>query len=394
MGNEPIQPDREFNDPLDDLLHQAEWPVPDRASIARLESRWQEIRPRGHSVMRWSAIGIAAALLVMGWLLWDYLPEKPESPDRIANRDPGFNSGRLRTSQGTDIPSTQKNQSSQTTETPVEVRANRSFAGRELNLYEQVVYRTLEQRRIVPNHADKMARLQHAMDQLIENPDSDIAMVAEPLRAETALFERTLARTAQYGRGPRRNAAIRLLGELAGDRSVGLLVMLSRQAGTRTVAIQTLIRFARSETIFHLAVHESETGIQKAMARALLDRGDRESMTAYLELVANHATKNAALGALRETDTVSADAFLAFLESDESHLKKAAALTVSRLDGLEISNRLIQMVQTRRSIDGALLALMLSQNPYAIQFLENAARDMSLIAAVNLARCQAQLLLN
>jgi HEAT repeat protein len=234
--------------------------------------------------------------------------------------------------------------------------------------------------------APDAARLHAAVERRLREPQADLDELARPLREAGGPYERLLLQEIQRAAGPRRAAAIDLLGRLGTGRSVPVLARLAANPETQDPAVRALARLADSDTLAALAGSVPEDGLQQHLLAALVARGDARSVGLYLEFVRRPERTASALAALDRVADPPAGLLFELLNSPHQARRSSAALALGRIDGPEVSQRLRQMVIHDVQRREALLALAASPDPGASRFLALAQTDPSLAALTHAAQ--------
>jgi HEAT repeat protein len=181
-----------------------------------------------------------------------------------------------------------------------------------------------------------------------------------------------------------------LLSQLGSQRSVPALLDLSKSKEIHAAAVQALAFLADDVTLARLVRDEEEPALQRALAGKLLARSSPQSVALYLDLLSLPSTRPSAVAVLDELSHPPVDVLFAFLNSAEASRQLQAAIVLGRLDGPQITQRLIEQVQWHVNRQEALVALLASSGMEAHRFVTSARNDQTLFAAVNSAEFELQ----
>lgn len=420
--------DASRNDPLDELLRAATWPEPQSEQVARLEQRWRRLRAtRSHRRRLKTAACLiaAAASLLIAVLLWPVLYKPPLHPRRLAPAQPQTEPAQVparRTAQtpGPPVePSHEKKPDDGAKPSPGEVvpDGEKSLArSRPASDYEKLVFHVLTQRRrsssrqrqakrdredaaIEPRLARSPRRADGAagvaehpraspdlLDAVLERvgtaQDMDLGEAAKPLFAARSEYEELLVEEIRRSHGPRQLAAIGLLGRIGTPRSVPVLGSLAARPETHAAAVRALARLADSDVLGQLAAGEADETLRQELLAELVARGDSRSVAIYLRFVQERQTSRSALAALDRVAEPPVPLLFEFLESPQQPQRLAAAVALGRIDGPEVSRRLIDMVLSDFPCREALVALVASSGPEPSRFVSQARSDPLLAGSV------------
>ena len=112
----------------------------------------------------------------------------------------------------------------------------------------------------------------------------------------------------------------------------------------------------------------------------LINQPDRLALQRYLELVADRDTRASALAALDRVSSPPTERVIDALRDPRIEIRKAAALTLGRIDGPVLTRRLIGMVAADQNRREALLALTVSRGAAARAFVQQATQTPALSA--------------
>jgi len=366
-------PDHDRNDPLDQLLHNAYWPEPEKERLDRLWHQWVT-RRSVRTVRTWIPMAAAAALLlaVFGGLLGRRyanqrrLVESTPGPVETATMDHDLE--------------------------PVESRA--------ATAYETIIMLVAERRRAPVEQSENVTREPHpieqAVGQLIDNPDAEPHAIIESMRTNADwTSDRLEADLAQFIRGqagPRQLAAVRLLGCVATRRSLALLHELSSIPACRAAAVPGLAHLVDPFTVARLAAEENDIKLKRDLLAELIQRDGPTAVTLFLNFVVDRRSLEVAMEAVDLVSVAPTETLFQMLESSNYPLRIAAARVLGRLDRPVIAQRLAGMVLRDTNRREALIALLSCPNQGAAQFLALAQRDTTLASNIRAARFQLQAL--
>jgi len=395
----PQSGDRE----LDDLLRQAAWPEPDPAVVERLRGHWRSLvaERRRRSLRRWMSAAAAAVLLGVGsWLFW---PRPPQNEVAIPAAPP----------RNRELPVTDRNRAS-SPDFGVERRADGASEApaaqeteyvwsRPATAYQEFVLAAVQRGRPArpAARADSISEtgsqpevdpLEKVLQSLIADPAADVATVAQSLMPRRAFYERQLLERLPRAPADGKIASIQLLAYLGSSRSVPALLQLSRSRETHAAAIRAVMPHADAVLLADLIRREPAHGLQRELFIALMSRGQSPALAVYLELVSEPGTRDQALAALDAVPHPPVELLFGFLNGAEPGQQLPAALVLGRLNGPQITQRLIQQALSNIHQQPALIALLANHSDEARRFVSLAQRDQSLFAAVHSARLQFQFL--
>jgi hypothetical protein len=226
------------------------------------------------------------------------------------------------------------------------------------------------------------ARVNAAVERLVSDQRADVAAVALELRKSRALSEQVLIEALDRGKTRERQAALRLLAEIAGPLSVPPLLRASQQPALHATALGTLVRLADPSVLGELARSERDAGLRQSLLAALLARGEPGSLDVFLSFVENEPTAEAALASAQTLKVPPMDLLFASLSSSLESRRIAAARVIGRIDGAVTTQRLIGMVEAGVNRHEACIALLSSRGPEAMQYVDAAARRDPALAAI------------
>jgi hypothetical protein len=227
---------------------------------------------------------------------------------------------------------------------------------------------------------------------LAEDPAADAAELAATLGEFEARsrHERELAELAQSEVAAHQVAAVRLLAHVATGRSLRLLFDFHEFLPTRAAAAPGIARLADPVSLARLAHAEREPTLQRQLLAGLLERGQNDAVTLFLNFVIDPRTSRVALDAVDAVADPPVDLVFQRLDDRYYPARMAAARVLGRIDGPVVTERLATMVERRVNRREALVALVSSPGQDAAQFLAEAEHRPALAAAVHAARLQLQ----
>lgn len=183
--------------------------------------------------------------------------------------------------------------------------------------------------------------------------------------------------------------AIAILAEERGVLTIKTLQRLAQQEGVRPLCLEHLFAMTDGRNPAVLL----EAAPTRELAGWLLQdaANDPRRFDCLLSLVSHSVTRGEALGAIREMDEPPVALLLAAIDSDQRHVRVAAALALGHLGGAEVAEPLIELVTShdRRNIE-VWLAIIKCDSRLAEEFLAYAARYPLLLGHYNAARLRQQ----
>jgi len=395
----PPEPER---DPLDALLAQAVWPEPKAGAIARLRARWRKIRARRRMV---PLLAAAAASVLIGGGLWFTLTDRPvDVTENAAGRAARLAADRAARARAADERADvderiadDERAADASPEAPAEAPTEAIVAAppppsRPANRYERLlVDAAIRARHDLPASEvlqAQAARLEQTLQRLTGDPAADVALNAATLVLERERHEQLLLARLQSGETEHRQAAMELLPHLASWRSVPLLREQVRAGQASDVARLALARLGTPAEAAWLVQNETDRGRRVDLLAALAERGDRPAVEKFLQFVREPRRTQEALAALDQLETPPLDVLFAALTGQDVAERQAAARALGRLNGPEVTARLIGLTQQGIFRQEALLALIACRGSDAQDFVRQARRDEYLVAAVQAAEFQ------
>ena len=363
--------DREAPDSLDELLSQAVWPVDDPAALGRLRVFWIGLTRRRPVSLSLPVAAAAMLLVTVGALLSSWLKQSHDvtqlqDSDLIAEQDHDHANG------ATDSIST-------------DLERGSYFSGAsQPNTFERAIALTVQQRigRAPRSETDIDEVVASAVAKIAQDDQADIAILATQVAKRGTAVELRLAEFVRRSSGGDQVAAAKLLAQIATWRSLPLLEELYRSAEMRPVVAPAVARLADPVRLFHIARAEDLPDVQQTLFAGLLEQGTAISVDLFLNLVNDSAWSSISLLSLQHVKEVPVDLLVSRLQDTRVSRRAAAAQTLGRLNRAEITHRLIAMADAGQFRREALLALVQSQEPTAVNFILRAQRDLSLMASV------------
>jgi hypothetical protein len=303
----------QLNDPLDELLARARWPAASRESTRRLAERWECIRrPRRLGLWR-----VAAAAVVMLAFATAALVMRKQAPVNVVATSAAA---------------------------PKMELPGRAPTQRELLLLRMTALAT----------------------------GAAARPVGPPGRVRTGTDEDVLGRRIESGDLVDYELAERFC-KCATARSLPLVLKLARDPKLRAATANALDRLADAPTLATLAREWDASGERRKLITALLNRRSQQSLSLYLDLVTQKQTCGDALAAIEHVDQPPVDELLMALQGPRADLHLAAAWALGRIDGPDVTRRLIQMIDDDQNRREAFLALAASRSSEAREYLRQAA---------------------
>ena len=369
---DPTDQSREASDSLDELLSQAVWSAPDPVAVGRLRVFWIGLTKR-RRVSLWLPLAVAAMLLLgLGTLLSSLVKQSHEmaqwqDSDPAVQQNNGPANGGAGKSSRTDSEG-----------------GSYSSASSLPNTFERAIALTVQQR------AGRAPRSDTEVDEVVastvakiaQDDQMDVATLAKQLAEQGTAAELQLAEFIRRTSGGDQMAAAKLLAHIATWRSLPILGELYRSAEMRPVVAPAIARLADPVSLFHVARAEDLPEVQQTLFAGLLEQGTAISVDLFLNLVNDPAWSSISLASLPHVKEAPVELLLSRLQDTRVSRRAAAAQTLGRLSRAEISHRLIAMADAGQFRREALLALVQSQEPTAVNFILRAQRDLSLMASV------------
>lgn len=394
MSHDASEDDRDF----DRWLQQARWPVGDADQLPRLEAHWRELRQAAIVVpaererrRRGFAMGaLAASLLLLagvgGWL---------------ASRSTPVVSPVIELVNSTSAPA------QQTVAGPIVTSTAPVFV-RDPTPYEQAVLAVAIARQKAKQVAvagvpvlgkplmpvqrraksQAQATLVALVTDLAANDKVDVSERMANMRESRPRLEQRVWQLIEQGDTTQRLGAVRLLAELGTQRSVPLLERLTGEPELHEAALLVLAPLVNDRQLAWLADREPETKLRSVLLGQLLERRTPESAGWFLRFVDQPRTRAVALDIVASLENPPIDLLFSFLESSQTAQRLAAAQALAHCRDPLIAERLCTTAIKGVARHEALIALLLHSSPQAAHCLEEARRDLYLVASVQAAEQQ------
>jgi hypothetical protein len=265
---------------------------------------------------------------------------------------------------------------------------------RDPNLYERVVLTRARTKRATTNRPTIDATVEELFGVLAADPSADVSERLPTGDRDLERCERLLWGIIKRADDDRRQTAVRLLARLATPCSMSLLIGLASDPKTHEAAVLGLARLCGTGELARLASLEPDAKLRGALLETLLERRTPEAVGLYLQFVADEDTRALALTVVTDMANPPADTLLVFIESPQKSMRLAAAQALAELSGSDVAARLGDLVCDGVGRQEALIALLLSHSSQASKFLNDARRDLYLVASVHAAEQQLQSLGN
>lgn len=383
------------DDPLDQLLSEAEWDEPDADAVSRLRRQWWSLRAthrsreRRRRVLYWLTASAALILLVAAtWWLWPPAPEKgvPIAPVGPDSRDEQLaHDGDAAVTPGVPTPNAPEPQHMDV-EKPVVASSGTS---RPATPYELLLIRSVEHRSASPP-AETGPTLDARIDAFLADPDADAPTLAASLKDDRAMCEQKLLARIDDAPVQQQLRIIQLLQHVGSRRCVPRLVALSKAPATRGDAIRALTVLGDVQTLAGLVIHETDRASRQVLLSELLSRQNEEALGAWLDLLMNGQTRDAALATLDEQTMPPVKLLFEIMRGPDYSRRMAAAVVLGRIDDPDITQVLIRLSQSNFNRQEALVGLLASRDQQAGRFLALASRDQTMVGAVYSAQLQLQ----
>lgn len=372
------------NDALDELLRSARWSEASPQQVENLEQRWRQVRRRQRFVERARFAGAAFTLFVLvgGAIVWrTSLIEAPTAATAIAISDAPREAIVDRTPVSdvaeSDLPTA-------------------PLAAREANAYELAVVRR-HQQKLAAEKSRREERttaelatdvVKEAVARLVANPDEDLAKAAKELRKSQLDAEKRLLELVEKTRGTRQRVALRLLAVLATRDSLAVLVHHSRQARSADEVFAAIERLCEPQELAELAYRANTSTQRQAWIAAILRREAAENTPVYLALLRHPVTAEDAIAALAKAENAPIEGLFAALGSSDADERLAAARALAVRNDPAVSRRLARIVLNNNARREALVALLMSRDEVASEFLTYARTDLRLWPSVQAVSAQ------
>lgn len=374
----------EERDAFDALLSQAEWPEPSPVSLARLERRWEQHAPRRSPRRR--IVAAAAGIMVAAGAWWGirfFDPPALQQPlvKQQQNDVDRENPGEVIVSE---IPSQAKSTTPIRPEKPSLAQSQpRSpiaaprpvvVTSREPTLRERMLFVAIEREERRTATERQMSLLENSLARLTGGQE-----VAEgelkSLRNNRDFFEPRIRKLIQTEQGTRRQAAIRLLGDVGTPDTLPFLLKLAQSEEHQRTTIRSIAKIADSLTLARMAALRGDETARLSLWAALLARGDTDSVSLFIDAVQDPATRRSALAGLTTMREPPVEQLFLFLNSPRQAERLAAAHALGQLCDSEVSQQLIRIARTSPERQEAFVALLSCTDSKAGAFLDYARHD-------------------
>lgn len=381
------------NDSLDELLRSAQWSEIEPQRISSATQRWRQIRSRQRIIEHVkiaSAIG-AAILLVAGVISWR-TADVESPPDFVVDAAPSKHPDSVPEAILETVP---EQLAADRAATASEV-ATPTVTAREANTYELAIVRRHRRVRSDEQHQQVQAPAVESMldpfeetiVRLSATPGPDLVAAAKELHDSHPNAERQLQRLASHPRSAKSMIAVRMLAHLATRRSLMLLVDHSLQARCPDEVFAALERLCEIDELAELAYRASNSTRRQAWIAALLRRDPVECTPVYLALLRNPVTVEDAVVALSAAENPPIEGLFAALGSPDGDERMAAARALAARNDPAVSARLARIVMNNNTRREVLVALLMSKDEVASEFLAYARTDLRLWPAVQAVSAQ------
>jgi len=378
------------NDPLDELLRSAHWPERDQAVAAKLEQRWQRVRRQRRFVERARILGASFTLLVLfgGTITW-----------RLATVDPPVPSG---IDVASEDPPDQVHAPS--TESVVAERDVRSIPAafpaisRVARPYElAILRREREARANEKRQREKVSPVETEMDtdtveeivaRLVANRDEDVHAAAVALDKSQPNAETQLLQLVEESRGATQGVALRLLANLATRESLMVLVNHSLRARCPDEVSTAIERLCETQELAELAYRANTSARRQVWIAAILRRDATQSTPVYLALLRDPQITADAVAVIADAENPPIEGLFAALASPDKAERLVAARALAARNDPAVSTRLAQIVMQDNARREALVALLMSKDRVAGEFLAYARTDLRLWPSVQAVSAQ------
>ncbi len=333
-------------DRLDDLLRQALAVDDDERQLARLRNHWRSQFSRQiwrRRLRRTVPLAAAAALAAVSLMLLRQTdreeppPTRPGPPPVVA----------------------EQNMSTREVVVPEDIprQENLPLLGREPTAYERIVFaaRTIPTRS-GPNKRVPRMKVEDMVLRLRQTSQADLPEILVEL-------------------GYRQ------------EEAVSRLLTAMRQPTLRPDALEVLEKLVGTAGLASLARQASAAEAREILAGHLLSGESDAALREYLWLVADAGTREAALAVAKRLPRPPIDRLFAILDDDDPAARSAAAFTLGRLNGPEVTQRLIAHATEKTSASQeAWVALLACRGEMAREFLAYAEQQPRLLGHYNRAR--------
>lgn len=275
---------------------------------------------------------------------------------------------------------------------PDDPAAPRQESPPEPTAYERLLVHAALQRQMAPaqRHAlsvrrklvEYLASLQQADARTAERIAADLGIDAAELEAELARLCRTL-------RGPRRERAIELLGQVATTaESLTTLLQLWNQVAYQELLVDAVARLADPPTLAACYLQGGSPRVRRTLATGIVGRLTPGDGRLLVELLTRSRRPEELIAAVRRVDGPLYTALFAELDAENRAVRFAAARALAALNAPAVTRRLIDYVASGHRRQEALVALAESREPGAVAFVSQARGNAVLATALQSALVQ------
>jgi hypothetical protein len=358
---------------------------PSAEQLARLEAFW---RQRSRAERRRRLVGRAAAMAaclaaVGGALAWMMREAPHEAPAVVVQRQspalPESKSGGRELNTG---------ESPQLADSPAEVSTPSSpLAGRPATEYERFMFALSTQQSVDAQQVRLKSAVDAAISQLVDQPETDAAAVAEVNSLEGPNAEQLLLERLTGGSEPEQAAVVRLLSTCGTTRSTPALLALGGGESLQANVVQTLETIVGVDNLAGAVRQAPHRGLRTALLRRMFTAGSDEALRGFLSLIPHKTLGAEALTVADGVDQPPTGALMKLLEDDAKPARLAAAVVLGHMNGPEVTAALIELVTDRPSASAeAWVALLACRGESADRFLAVASQEPRWLGHVNNAR--------
>jgi hypothetical protein len=354
----------------------------DAASVARLEAFWRRQTRQRRARRRVLGLAMAASVLV-ALVTWMIMSSKPvdapsefpaPAPQIIAASDPPEAATGNVDLVGSDQDSR-----------PASPRS----AGRLPSAYERLVFVAHSKQRAGTPQWALAARVDAAIERLAYDPGASVEFPTDASGGAMSGAERRLLARLRRATSEELDAIVQLLARYGTTRSLPALIQLAAQPRYVDSALAAIERLAPGASLA-VAVRQSRNALvrQRLLMFLLADAAaSRTAALSFLSLAADPVTREDALVAARDSDSLPVGSFVLLLEHDDQAVRIAAASVLGAVGGPAVSDALIgRLSRPQRAPTEAWVALLACRGPRVEQFLARATVEPRLIGQVNNAR--------
>lgn len=370
LNDEGMLPD----DGLDRAIRDALWVEVDESSLKRLEDYWLVHSRREmwrRRVLRLLPLA-TAALLVVAVAIFKWSPSEETQFTRADRQTPPVND--LGTSASSAVSDGVATESQDST-------------GRLPTTYERFMFAA--RTRLPSTTESPMARIEAAVNRLVQNPGSDAHQVLDesgvPYRnAEVLLLRRLSGSTASE-----QTAVLKFLTVCGTARSVPALLHVAESASERQIALSVVERILGVAGLGQVLESTADQELRQAILVRLLTNNSEQAVLEYLSLVHSPKTREEALSVVEGTARVPIGKLITLLDHKEKSVRISAAMVLGHHNGPAVTQLLIDRVlDSPADSTEAWLALMACHGDLVNDFLAYASRRPQLLGYYNGARLQ------